>query len=444
MNNLLNTNQFFSETQNKTHKKNVAEMEKEIARERDTETEMGMEKQCIPQPSTDVPNKENPKKKSSIIGIFHYSQATLKQIFDKTPKHLVYDYLYQFYIPISVVSYSHEKVVQRRIWVASKNRYCTNSDLVPLIIHSSTYVPDLEKKNENRQPLGIIMTFQYLDVNSPKFIMRRKNGIRSRYCSKSFDKVVEIINFKFVEMVSQIPLEFLKLGDYHKKHLNNGIKKDNSSKTNCTLKKLNGKSNKRKRSYHNITISHKSKKKIILKKLIKNKPVFKKNKIQIKEHEQEQQPQKPHQPREPHEPEPEQQQKTQNKNIFQNDQQIEKPKIDHINHSNRIKPLLTKEEFEISEMPNKSLFRENYLKSHFDFELKQSVETTFFQDINQEFWDSLKSTTFGTEDNVFSPLEQYQFNFNNDYDNNSVPYKNDDLFDENFLSNYEFDYNLLF
>eukprot|EP01155_Anaeramoeba_flamelloides_P047871 Anaeramoba_flamelloidesc40693_g1_i1.p1 GENE.c40693_g1_i1~~c40693_g1_i1.p1 ORF type:complete len:369 (+),score=84.67 c40693_g1_i1:78-1184(+) len=325
MNNLLNTNQFFSETQNKTHKKNVAEMEKEIARERDTETEMGMEKQCIPQPSTDVPNKENPKKKSSIIGIFHYSQATLKQIFDKTPKHLVYDYLYQFYIPISVVSYSHEKVVQRRIWVASKNRYCTNSDLVPLIIHSSTYVPDLEQKNQNGKPLGIIMTFQYVDVNPLKFLMRRKNGIRSRYCSKSFDKVVEIINVRFVETVSDIPLEFLKLGDYHKKHLNNGVQKDNNTKANRALTHLKEKSNKRKRIYHNITISHKSKKKIVLKKRIKNKHALKKHKIQTITQPKQQ----------PHEPQPkQQQQKTQDRHIFQNDQQIEKQKIDQINQNN--------------------------------------------------------------------------------------------------------------
>ncbi|KAJ6252551.1 hypothetical protein M0813_14077 [Anaeramoeba flamelloides] len=433
MNTTFKPNQLFSDTQNNTPKEFVAEIETEM--ERELENEMEMEKQRITRSRTEVLNEENPKSKSSTIGIFHYSQATLKQIFDKTPKHMVYDYCYQFYIPISVVSFSHEKVVKRRIWVANQNRYCTNSDLVPLIIHSSTYVPDLEQKNQNGKPLGIIMTFQYVDVNPLKFLMRRKNGIRSRYCSKSFDKVVEIINVRFVETVSDIPLEFLKLGDYHKKHLNNGVEKDNSTKANRALTHLKEKSNKRKRIYHNITISQKFKKKIVLKKRINNKHALKKHKIQTITQSKQQ----------PHEPQPkQQQQKTQDRHIFQNDQQIEKPKIDQINHTNGIKPMLTKEEFEISEMQNKAVFSENYLKSHFDFYLKESVETTFFKDISQEFWDSLKGSTFGAEDNAFSPIAQYQYQFNFFNDYNSVPYKNEDVLDENFLYNYEYDRNLLF
>ncbi|KAJ3449912.1 phd zinc finger-containing protein-related [Anaeramoeba flamelloides] len=376
---------------------------------------------------------EEPKKNLGQIGIFHYSDATLRGLFEITPKNTIYNHSYQFYVPSSAVSYSHKKVVDRCIWVANKNRYSINSDLIPVIIHSSTYVPDFENKAKAEPPLGMVVAFQYIDSNAPKFLMRRKNGIRSRYCSKSFDKVVEIVDVQIVQNKSQLPKPFLKLTEYSKKYHKAQI---THSKKKCHSKSLRvGSNNKRKRRYPTRVLSKKSKKKIIVKKRIK-KNGMKNTKVLSANQQTQQQEQEQKQ-----EQKQEQQTKTLKKNSLP--KQKKDPMKNNIHDLNiEVKSSLPKEEFSIAGRENKEIFSESFSKPHFDFFLKESSETTYLQDTIQEFLNSLKYSKLDYHENLVPPLEQPQLNFNNCY---LSSYKNEGIFDDDhFTFNYEYDNNFLF
>ncbi|KAJ6228885.1 snf5 [Anaeramoeba flamelloides] len=385
---------------------------------------------------------EEPKIDLGQIGIFHYSDATLRGIFKRTPKKTIYNHSYQFYIPGSAVSYSHKKVVDRCIWVANKNRYSINSDLIPIIIHSSAYVPDFENEEMSKPPLGVLMAFQYIDTKSPKFLMRRKNRIRSRYCSKSYDKVVEIVDVKLVNNKSQIPKLFLKFNEYNKQY----SKGENvHSKKKCHSKSLRvGSNNHRKRGYPTIKSSKKSKKKIVVKYRIQN-DVLKNKNISQKNQQTQQQEQEQIQEQEQ---EQVHQQLDQEKIKTCQNKLVPKQKIDPLNNNTHdmnteVKSSVLKKEFSIAGRDNKEIFSESFLKSHFDFFLKESYETTYLQDAIQEYLNRLKYSTFDYHENLASTLEQSQFNFNNDYFSS---YKNEGLFDDDeaFIFNYEYDNNFLF
>ncbi|KAJ6234081.1 hypothetical protein M0813_00715 [Anaeramoeba flamelloides] len=138
-------------------------------------------------------------------GTFHYSNVTLNDIVKGYPSSL-YQSLFKFFIPIEEIHYDSEKVLNRNVWVSSNKIYSANSDLVALAIHSSAYVP--KKKCFKSSLLGINMVFKFLDMDTPKFIMRRKNGIRSRYSSKKSGKVVQISHVEMITRKDEVPKQF--------------------------------------------------------------------------------------------------------------------------------------------------------------------------------------------------------------------------------------------
>ncbi|KAJ6250515.1 hypothetical protein M0813_16001 [Anaeramoeba flamelloides] len=139
------------------------------------------------------------------IGIFHYSKVTLNDIAEGYQSSL-YQHLFKFFIPIEEIDYGNQNVLNRNVWVSSNKIYSANSDLVALAIHSSTYVP--KKKGFKSSLLGVNMVFKFLDLVTPKFIMRRKNGIRSRFSSKKSGKVVQISHVEMITRKDEVPKQF--------------------------------------------------------------------------------------------------------------------------------------------------------------------------------------------------------------------------------------------
>ncbi|KAJ3449987.1 hypothetical protein M0812_06149 [Anaeramoeba flamelloides] len=398
--------------------------------------------------STKQMNCRNSDTNCNTIGIFQYCDVTLQDILEKAPEHMVYNSCFQFYIPIDVISYSNEKVINRCIWAANNNRYSSNTDLVPLIIHSSIYVPPNEKKKKKKinchgNPVGLIVSFQFIPDLSPKYLMKRKNGIRSRYCSKSSDKVVMIRDVNYLQSQSQVPTNFFEIEDLpnyvssvtppkeesQKNHMIETAMLDNFNPNlaiDFTL--LNGNSAiNRKRKSQLISVCKKKSKKIILRKRVKSnkkrKKINKQTKVKTTTKKTETVTKK------------ELQVQKENKNVFQQNHSPE------ANNEQEIKIVNTNE--------NVSFFKEQFpnncknntglsvdiLNLHYETSVSTSVETTYFSSVNHDLWDTFQVPTLYSDDSVLSPLEQYQFGFNNDFSS----LKNDLVFEEILPYSYGYD-----
>ncbi|KAJ6228978.1 hypothetical protein M0813_08478 [Anaeramoeba flamelloides] len=409
--------------------------------------------------STKQVKGQNSETNYNKIGIFHYSDVTLQDILEKAPKHMLYKLCFQFYVPIDSISYSNEKVINRRVWAANKSRYSSNTDLVPLIIHSSIYIPHNErkkkkkKKNSNVQDstVGIMVSIQFLDVVSPKFLMKRKNGIRSRYCSKSFDKLVLIRDVNYLQSQSQVPTNFFDIADLPN-YVNSVTPPNDEPQRNRWIEAMsnnvtpnlaidfkllncNSKVN-RKRKSQVVCACNKKAKKIVIKKRVKtNKNQQPLNKPNIVENMLKKQTKVKTTIKKETRTKRESQIQNQKKNKIkpkQNADPKNDKKIKIIDTLNNFS--LRKEQFP-NDDKNKTLLSEDFLKLHCNLSLNTSVETTYLPSINYDFWDTLKIPTFDFDENVVSPIEQYQFSFNNHF----LPLKNDLVYEEILPYSYGYD-----
>ncbi|KAJ6248905.1 hypothetical protein M0813_00058 [Anaeramoeba flamelloides] len=159
-------------------------------------------------------NNNQPKKEP--IGPLKYPTVTLQEINSVISRTELFGYLYKFYVPIHLISFSNENVVKRAIWASDDDQFSIDSDIVTIIIHSSRYVPK-KGPSQEKKPLGAFVSFQFENGTPPKYFMRRKNGIRSRYSSKQNGFSVTIQSFKLVYKSSQVPTSFVSLKKFHKK-----------------------------------------------------------------------------------------------------------------------------------------------------------------------------------------------------------------------------------
>ncbi|KAJ3429311.1 hypothetical protein M0812_24656 [Anaeramoeba flamelloides] len=152
-------------------------------------------------------------KKNQTIGPLQYPSVTLQDINSGFSTNELFNNIYNFYVPIEMISFSNENVVNRSIWVSDDEQYSSNSDIVTIIIHSSRYLPKKTVNNESK-PLGAFISFQFRNHMPPKYFMRRKNGIRSRYSSKQIGFSVRIQDFELVYKTSKVPTTFVSLKKY--------------------------------------------------------------------------------------------------------------------------------------------------------------------------------------------------------------------------------------
>ncbi|KAJ6253342.1 hypothetical protein M0813_01388 [Anaeramoeba flamelloides] len=150
------------------------------------------------------------------IGPLKYPKVTLQDINSVISRTKLFGHLYKFYVPINLISFSNKNVVKREIWVSDDEQFSINSDIVTIIIHSSRYVPK-KVPSQEKKPLGAFISFQFRNDNPPKYFMRRKNGIRSRYSSKQSGFFVTIQDFNLVYKPNQVPKSFVSLKEYFKK-----------------------------------------------------------------------------------------------------------------------------------------------------------------------------------------------------------------------------------
>ncbi|KAJ6228036.1 hypothetical protein M0813_09174 [Anaeramoeba flamelloides] len=169
------------------------------------------------------------------VGPFLYPTTTLFEVISKTPKRLVSGYEYLFYVPFSELSYENEHVKKRWVW-ANENKYHCSSDVVSILIHSSCFIPN----KTAHQLEGIIVTFKILKEKVSKFIMKRKNGIRSRFSSKKKGNCVQVTNMRLAYHSNQIPTNFLSISQFLNFH---------KYQANLPKNDLEQKANKRKRLF---------------------------------------------------------------------------------------------------------------------------------------------------------------------------------------------------
>ncbi|KAJ6250979.1 hypothetical protein M0813_15799 [Anaeramoeba flamelloides] len=152
-------------------------------------------------------------KNKQTIGPLKYPSVTLQDVNSGFSTNELFNNIYNFYVPIDMISFSNENVVNRSIWVSDDEQYSSNSDIVTIIIHSSRYLPK-KTVNDESKPLGAFISFQFRNHMPPKYFMRRKNGIRSRYSSKQIGFSVKIQDFELVYKTSKVPTAFVSLKKY--------------------------------------------------------------------------------------------------------------------------------------------------------------------------------------------------------------------------------------
>ncbi|KAJ3429291.1 double-stranded RNA-binding protein [Anaeramoeba flamelloides] len=187
--------------------------------------------------------------KTSTIGPFQYPKNNLSDIETNFRIEELFKSLYQFYVPISLITFQNNNVVDRLIWVSEKRHYCSASDIATIIIHSSNYIPHKAKFKKEKQPLGALVSFEFLNERPSKYDMRRKNGIRSRYSSKEIGFVVSIKNFQFIFQEKRIPLRFSPLAKVSKKTSIQRKRPHNTSNRNQTKTDSKKKASNYKRKY---------------------------------------------------------------------------------------------------------------------------------------------------------------------------------------------------
>ncbi|KAJ6255216.1 hypothetical protein M0813_11646 [Anaeramoeba flamelloides] len=136
------------------------------------------------------------------IGPFHYQCVNLENVLDEIKVGIVNSGIICFYIPPDDLTYENEKVITRWLWSSGKGEYTIQSDIVPIVIHSSHFVP---KKNPQQPNYGIIANFQYFEKKVTRLEMKRKNGIRSRFSSKETNHLVKILNTFVIKEKNNFP-----------------------------------------------------------------------------------------------------------------------------------------------------------------------------------------------------------------------------------------------
>ncbi|KAJ3434704.1 hypothetical protein M0812_01825 [Anaeramoeba flamelloides] len=187
---------------------------------------------------------------------FNYLQVTLKDLLSMSGDEDFFTRTFQFYVPLDTLNFENKGVINRSIWVSDNEEYSPKSDIVAIVLHSSTYLPEkyiinkskkkkkptnlnLEfiamKKNKNlitklklkpkqmqkeiekerkrlsEKPFGLLINFKFLTILPKKYVMYRKNGIRSRYSSKPKHFPVIIEDSQLVLQKLNVPTKFLKL-----------------------------------------------------------------------------------------------------------------------------------------------------------------------------------------------------------------------------------------
>ncbi|KAJ3430221.1 mansc domain containing protein [Anaeramoeba flamelloides] len=163
------------------------------------------------------------------MGVFHYDSITLIELSTLCEHKDLFQTEFQFYVPFKIINFENEKVTNRNIWVSDNKTYSSNSDLVPIIIHSSNYIPNKTKLKST--PLGAIIGVTYLNSKPPMYNMKRKNGIRSRYSSKQTGFVVKICSFQFLLNKSDLPKVFINKSFFGNEK---EIKDENNNTTTTT------------------------------------------------------------------------------------------------------------------------------------------------------------------------------------------------------------------
>ncbi|KAJ6234101.1 hypothetical protein M0813_00735 [Anaeramoeba flamelloides] len=155
-----------------------------------------------------------------VVGTFLYPITKLIDICQEISKKVLFNYHYQFYVPSYKVNYENDKVKQRWVW-AFGDKYECSSDIVSILIHSSNFIP----KKTSHKFEGILVTFQILNERVQKYVMKRKNGIRSRYSSKKKGLCVRVVDSQIVVDCKNIPKNFLDLNNFlnSQKTINNSV-----------------------------------------------------------------------------------------------------------------------------------------------------------------------------------------------------------------------------
>ncbi|KAJ6227062.1 hypothetical protein M0813_10215 [Anaeramoeba flamelloides] len=201
-------------------------------------------------------NKSTHKNQTPPV-VFNYNQTNLLDLLSLYDQKELFSQTYKFYVAQEEINFENENVVNRSIWVSKEKEYSPNSDIVAIILHSSTYLPEKfendkkkkkakkgkgkgktvidqngkkkkkklitklklkpkqmvkEREKEKRRlmekPLGILITFRFLQKIPPHYVMYRKNGIRSRYSSKSNHFPVIVEESQLVLKQSMVPTRF--------------------------------------------------------------------------------------------------------------------------------------------------------------------------------------------------------------------------------------------
>ncbi|KAJ3448134.1 hypothetical protein M0812_00610 [Anaeramoeba flamelloides] len=147
---------------------------------------------------------------TTVIGPFNYRDVTLKELSEKISRQELFALCYSFYIPSEEITNQNEKVVNRWVWCSSKNQYSCYSDLVAFLIHSSLLIPEQSEGNY----LGVLVTVRFVKSNCSIFVMKRKNGIRSRYSSKLMGLSLIVKSTITLTTESQIPKVFWNLKQF--------------------------------------------------------------------------------------------------------------------------------------------------------------------------------------------------------------------------------------
>ncbi|KAJ6244217.1 hypothetical protein M0813_21481 [Anaeramoeba flamelloides] len=178
-------------------------------------------------------NKSIEVSKDLIIGPFHYNSVNLETVGKEVGTSLLEHGVISFYIPPDELSYENDKVITRWLWSSGKDEYSIFSDIVPILIHSSRYLP---RKNLKQYHYGFIANFKYVQKKVNKMQMKRKNGIRSRFSSKETSHLVKILNLEIIATEKAFPNNlFYTTPDWHNYHK----KIDLQNGTKCSISTLN-------------------------------------------------------------------------------------------------------------------------------------------------------------------------------------------------------------
>ncbi|KAJ3426738.1 32 kda heat shock protein-related [Anaeramoeba flamelloides] len=148
------------------------------------------------------PNKPKEEKGYINLGPFHYRSVTLELIWNEISKEILQSGIITIYVPPEDLTFENEKVVSRWIWNSGEDEYTVISDVVPIVIHSSRYIPD---KLQKAKHFGILANFKFCEKHVTKLPMKRKNGIRSRFTSKPQSQLFSILGIEEIKNEKNIP-----------------------------------------------------------------------------------------------------------------------------------------------------------------------------------------------------------------------------------------------